>query len=351
MQISGTAERQPHQARAQPVLYCAGINAAYASLAGYLAARRTGAGVALDLSMHETLASQLVMNEPYYAFVGAIQGRRSATQDPFSGEPIPAADGYVSLQSTTLTPVASFAQLFHDERLADPQVRDRGRPRRACGRIGGAACRAPRQRQSRDVFEAAGARGLLAGFVQSAAQLLTCPQLRARSMWRVDPELGTQGKPIHLPSRFAEMSATPVRDAAPAPKLGADNGFSPRSTPSHSAGAPTAPPGETGPFSGMLVIDLSTVFAVPYIGALLADLGAEVVKVEAPGGLTRAEAASARASTTSPAATTGTEQRPSRGSIAENARSRLTFRPARADRRCCHWSPRPTSCWTISPRR
>jgi crotonobetainyl-CoA:carnitine CoA-transferase CaiB-like acyl-CoA transferase len=32
----------------------------------------------------------------------------------------------------------------------------------------------------------------------------------------------------------------------------------------------------------MLVLDLSTVFAVPYIGALLSDLGAEVVKVEAP---------------------------------------------------------------------
>ena len=32
----------------------------------------------------------------------------------------------------------------------------------------------------------------------------------------------------------------------------------------------------------MLVLDLSTVFAVPYIGGLLSDLGAEVVKVEAP---------------------------------------------------------------------
>ena len=62
MQISGTAERPPIKPGLNQSLYCAGINAAYASLAGYLAARRTGAGVALDLSVHETIASQLVMN-------------------------------------------------------------------------------------------------------------------------------------------------------------------------------------------------------------------------------------------------------------------------------------------------
>ena len=45
---------------------------------------------------------------------------------------------------------------------------------------------------------------------------------------------------------------------------------------------PTGPP--PGPLSGVLVADFSRVLAGPYATMLLADLGAEVVKVESPDG-------------------------------------------------------------------
>ena len=48
--------------------------------------------------------------------------------------------------------------------------------------------------------------------------------------------------------------------------------------------AETAPEGAIGPLSGIKVIDLSSYLAAPYGCTLLADLGAEVVKVEPPSG-------------------------------------------------------------------
>src|SRR5690242_18855791 len=52
----------------------------------------------------------------------------------------------------------------------------------------------------------------------------------------------------------------------------------------HGRGAMTDPTPGSGPLAGLLVADFSRILAGPYATMLLADLGAEVVKVEGPGG-------------------------------------------------------------------
>ena len=57
--------------------------------------------------------------------------------------------------------------------------------------------------------------------------------------------------------------------------------FNPAEKPGNYNGAPI--------FSGVRVVEISTVIAVPSVGRVLADLGVEVIKVEGPGRAGRGE--------------------------------------------------------------
>ncbi len=95
-----------------------------------------------------------------------------------------------------------------------------------------------------------------------------------------DPDFGTiyQAAPVH---RFARAAtATP----APAPRIGEHNGEldallarprRPSNAGSHSL---------NHPLEGVRIVDFSSFFAVGYGGRLLADLGADVIKIETPDG-------------------------------------------------------------------
>ncbi|MEV0686908.1 CoA transferase [Nocardia sp. NPDC050378] len=215
LSFSGTAERAPLKRGLRQSTYEAGLTAAYAAQAALLGAPQYG-GTVIDVSMVECVASELVLTIPEYTFSGAVSTRRPTVIDPLSGDPLPAGSGYVSAQVTINTPIGELADFIGDERLTEPQyATPEGRATHA-GAVAEIFRSALADVQPRDFFEGASARGLLAGFVQTADQLLECPHLDARAAFHTMP--GTlNGRPWRMPVVTAAFSrtATTVRCAAP----------------------------------------------------------------------------------------------------------------------------------------
>ena len=209
MQISGQADREPLKHGLSQSYYCAGLNAAYASVMAACAAQTDGIGEQIDLSIQECLASELVLNQSYYAFLGAVQGRRAVVQDPFAGEPIPARKGYIAFQTGGGAPFDTFAELFGRPEFREPRFSSPPQREKRVPEVRALLEECVADRDAKEVFLAGQSRRLLLGMVQNAEDLLDCEHLRDRNAFATVQHPATVTE-ITFPFELAKMSATPA---------------------------------------------------------------------------------------------------------------------------------------------
>jgi crotonobetainyl-CoA:carnitine CoA-transferase CaiB-like acyl-CoA transferase len=288
--LTGAPDRPPLKAWGHLVSYQAGGQAALGVVAALRARDRDGRGQLVDVSIMEAGTFLLGGVEQGAHFFGRV-ARRNGTrllgfppQHSYPSTIRPCKDGYVHVHSNNRH-LDLLGALIDHPRLTDPEVL--AAMMGHADEIDAIVDEWLSDKTREEAVAAAQALRLPFTEVRTPSEVLDDPHHRERGSFVTVDHPGA-GKVLQ-PTGPIRLPASPWRDL-PAPMLGQHTAeVAARPWPPRPAsGLPVAGPGgRARPLAGIRVVDFTNAVAGPLASSLLAVLGADVIKVEAPGGRPR----------------------------------------------------------------
>ena len=276
---SGLPGREPLMPPGSMAYESAAAQAAWAAMIAYHNRLETGVGDLVDVSVFEATAQVL---DPGFGIGGSATGGVPAKDGP-RGRPdarhlypiFACADGWVRI--CVLAPrqwQGMFAWLGKPEEFADPALAALGKRFAAAGRIYPAIGRLFATRTRDQIVAEGQEHGVPTAALLTPTEVLHAEQFTARDLFTGVPSVPG----ALMPDGILEVDGRRAGIRTPAPEHGQHTAEVLAEV--RPANTSVARAGRTRPLAGLRVLDLGVIVVGAELGRLLADMGAEVIKVE-----------------------------------------------------------------------